>query len=157
MSLTDSYSDCRSYADKLQHRLKWAYEATQKCMNKESLRHKKYYNKTYKCATLEKDDIVLVCVVKPGTDYKIADKWEQDPWIIIRKREGTPVFDLRNTRTGEVKELHQNLLYPLRLVNNTDAEEATHEPQAKQCTLDLVEMYTTDYFACDCRHCMETV
>ena len=95
--------------------------------------------------------------MKPGTDYKIADKWEQDPWIIIRKREGTPVFDLRNTRTGEVKELHRNLVYPLRLVNNTDAEEATHEPQAKQCTLDLVEMYTTDYFACDCRHCMETV
>ena len=157
VSLTDSYSDCKSYADKLQHRLKWAYEAAQKCMNKESLRHKKYYDRTYKCATLEKDDIVLVRVVKPGTDYKIADKWEQDPWIIIRKREGTPVFDLRNTRTGEVKELHRNLLYPLRLVNNTDTEETTQRPQAKQCTLDLVEMYTTDYFACDCRHCMEAV
>ena len=126
-------------------------------MNKESLRHKKYYDRTYKCATLERDDIVLVRVVKPGTDYKIADKWEQDPWIIIRKREGTPVFDLRNTRTGEVKELHRNLLYPLRLVNNTDTKGTTQRPQAKQCTLDLVEMYTTDYFACDCRHCMETV
>ena len=157
VSLTDSYGDCKYYADKLQHRLKWAYEAAQKCMDKESLRHKQYYDRSYKCATLEKDDIVLVRVVKPGTDYKIADKWEQDPWIIIRKRNGTPVFDLRNTRTGEVKELHRNLLYLLRLVNNTDAEEATQEPQARQCTLDLVEMYTTDYFACDCRHCMETV
>ena len=106
VSLTGSYSDCKSYTDKLQHRLKWAHEAAQKCMDKESLWHKRYYDKSYKCATLEKDDIVLVRVVKPGTDYKIADKWEQDPWIIIRKRERTPVFDLRNTHTGEVIELH---------------------------------------------------
>ena len=34
VSLTDSYSDCKSYAAKLEHRLKWAYEAAQKLLTR---------------------------------------------------------------------------------------------------------------------------
>ena len=36
VSLTDSYSDCKSYAAKLEHRLKWAYEDAQKYIDKET-------------------------------------------------------------------------------------------------------------------------
>ena len=116
VSLDENYTDCNTYVDKLQHRLKWAYEVTQKCIAKDTARQKAYYDKSYKCAKLCVGDLVLIRVVKPGTDYKIADKWENDPWIILHKRSASPVYELRNTQMGELKELHRNLLYLLRLV-----------------------------------------
>ena len=120
VSLEDSYDDCKSYAEKLQHRLRWAYDAAQQNIDKNNVRQKNYYDKSYKCATLEKDDLVMLRVVKPGTDYKIADKWEQDPWIILHKRTDSPDYTIQNTRTKEIRELHRNLLYPLRLVRSDD-------------------------------------
>ena len=52
--------DCKSYADKLRHWLQWAYQAAQKCINKETTHYKKYYDKNYKCAVLKEGDLVLV-------------------------------------------------------------------------------------------------
>ena len=40
VTLDESYNDCNMYADKLQHRLKWAYEAAQKSIDKESTQFK---------------------------------------------------------------------------------------------------------------------
>ena len=165
VSLEDSYDDCKSYAEKLQHRLRWAYDAAQQNIDKNNVRQKNYYDKSYKCATLEKDDLVMLRVVKPGTDYKIADKWEQDPWIILHKRTDSPDYTIQNTRTKEIRELHRNLLYPLRLVRSDD-----NTPQL--LTLPLVQqapvgssvisarqaqILTEAYFACDCKNCTETV
>ena len=44
VALPDTYMNCKTYADKLQHRLQWAYQATQKCIDKETTRYKKYYD-----------------------------------------------------------------------------------------------------------------
>ena len=60
VALSESYMDCKTYADKLEHRLCWAYQAAQKCIERESNRHKKYYDQNYKCAVLRKGDLVLV-------------------------------------------------------------------------------------------------
>ena len=66
--------DCKTYANKLEHRLCWAYQAAQKCIERESNCHKKYYDQNYKCAVLRKGDLVLVRINVRGTDHKIADK-----------------------------------------------------------------------------------
>ena len=154
VTLNEDYNDCKSYADKLQHRLKWAYDAAQKCIDRESQRQKKYYDKNFKCAVLQKDDLVLVKVPKPGTDYKIADKWENDPWIILCKREHAPVFEVKNTRTGERKELHRNMLFPLRLVNPESP--TITESDVTSVRLAKVQISTERYFACDCNNCVGT-
>ena len=52
VALPGSYMDCKSYADKLKHWLQWAYQAAQKCIDKETTHYKKYYDKNYKCAVL---------------------------------------------------------------------------------------------------------
>ena len=161
VTLDESYNDCKTYADKLQHRLKWTYEAAQKSIDKESTQFKCYYDKKYKCATLQEEDLVLIRVVKPGTDYKIADKCEQDPWIIEKKRLDSPVYELKNTCTGEYKELHRNLLYPLQLVR-TDEEytpTVTIPVVYKQNVAQLrgAQLLMDHYFACDCLNCTETV
>ena len=159
--MDESYNDCKTCADKLQHRLKWAYEAAQKSINKESTQFKCYYDKKYKCAILQEGDLVLIRVVKPGTDYKIADKWEQDPRIIEKKHSYCPVYELKNTCTGEYKELHCNLLYPLRLAR-TDKEYTLTvmiPVVSKQNIVQLrgAQLLMDNYFACDCLNCVETV
>ena len=165
VSLEDSYDDCKSYAEKLQHRLRWAYDAAQQNIDKNNVRQKNYYDKSYKCATLEKDDLVMLRVVKPGTDYKIADKWEQDPWIILRKRIDSPDYTIQNTRTKEIRELHRNLLYPLRLVRSDDnTPQLLTLPLVQQAPIGSsvisarqAQILTEAYFACDCKNCTETV
>ena len=60
VTLPDSYNDCKTYADKLKRRLQWAYQAAQRCIDKETTRYKKYYDKGYKCAVLVSGDLVMV-------------------------------------------------------------------------------------------------
>ena len=60
---------------------------------------------------------MLICINKFGTDYKIADKWEQDPWKVIDKRNDSPLIMICSVVNGEIKKLHQNMLYPLRMVD----------------------------------------
>ena len=110
VSLTDSYSDCKSYAAKLEYCLKWAYEAAQKYIDKETTRYKKYYDKNFRCATLRDGDLVLIQVNKFGTDHKIADKWEQDPWEVLSQRDNSPLLTIKNVTINEIHELHRNVI-----------------------------------------------
>ena len=149
--MTDLYSDCKSYAAKLEHRLKWAYEPAQKYIDKETTRYKKYYDKNFCCATLRDGDLVLKRVNKFDTDHKIADKWEQDPSEVLSQRDNSPLLTIKNVTTNEVCELHRNILFPLRLVNPDGPQQDNAQTQIKANSL----MVTL--FACDCGNCMETV
>ena len=151
VSLTDLYSDCKSYAAKLEHRLKWVYEAAQKYIDKETTRYKKYYDKNFHCAILRKGDLVLVQINKFGTDHKIADKWEQDPWEVLSQKDDSPLLTIKNVTTNEICELHRNMLFPLRLVDPEGHQRDDTMTQIKANRL----MVTL--FACDCGNCVETV
>ena len=57
----------------------------------------------------------------------------------------------RNTSMGEVRGLHRNMLYPLRMVDRDDeSEKATPVLVKANVVADV-------YFACDCRNCRDTV
>ena len=145
------YSDCKPYAAKLEHCLKWAYEAAQKYIDKETTRYKKYYDKNFHCAILRNGDLVLVQINKFGTDHKIADKWEQDPWEVLSQRDNSPLLTIRNVTTNEIHELHRNMLFPLRLVDPED-------PQEDNTTIHIkANKLMVNLFACDCGNCTETV
>ena len=153
VNIADSYKDCKSYAAKLEHRLKWAYEAAQRYIDKETQRYKKYYDQTFRCATLRSGDLVLVRVNKFGTDHKIADKWEQEPWEVLDIEDDSPLLVVQNTTTKEVRRLHRNMLFPLRLVDPDDHQPVETTPILVKANI-LME---TEFFACDCRNCMEPV
>ena len=151
VALPGSYMDCKSYADKLKHHLQWAYQAAQRCIDRETTRYKKYYAKNYKCAVLREGDLVLVRINVRGTDHKIADKWEQAPCEVIGVKPDSPTIVIRNTSTGEVRELHRNMFYPLCMVDrNIESEDAAP-------ILAKANVVTDVYFACDCRNCRDTV
>ena len=148
--LDDRYHDCKTYAAKLHHRLQWAYQAAQKCIDKETTRYKQYYDKNYKCAVLKEGDLVLVRIHVRSGEHKIADKWEQAPWEVTNIKKDSPLLTVKNTRTGEVRELHRNMLYPLRMVDHSSDDIQT-------LILAKANVIIEDYFACDCRNCRDTV
>ena len=84
--------DCKSYADKLRHQLQWAYQAAQKCIDKETTRYKKYCDRNYKCAVLKEGDLVLIRINVRGTDHKITNKWEQVPCEVIGMKPDSPTI-----------------------------------------------------------------
>ena len=70
---------------------------------------------------------------------------------MIGVRPDSPTIVIRNTSTGEVRELHRNMLYPLRMVDRNDESEDATPILAK------ANVVTDVYFACDCRNCRDTV
>ena len=93
----------------------------------------------------------MVRINKFGTDHKIADKCEQDPWEVLSQANDSPLLTVQNVTTKEVRELHRNMLFPLRLVDPDDHQSIKTTTQHKANKL----MVTL--FACDCRNCTETV
>ena len=77
------------------------------------------------CHTLEPGDIVLVRKKVFSTDYKIADKWEDEPYVIISQMGETPVFCVRlqGKPGAECRVLHRNMLHPTHSINMEELEE----------------------------------
>ena len=157
MAINDSYSDCKLYADKLQHRLQWAFDAAQKYIDKETTQYKKYYDKNFCCATLREGDLVLIRINKFGTDHNIADKWEQDPWEVIDKCNDSPLLMVCNVVNGDIKELHQNMLYPLRMVDPDDHLPTSQNIKSTPTLIKANQLMVETMFTCDCKKCVETV
>ena len=102
----------QNYAQKLKAQLKWAYKKVNEVNLKEAARHKKYYDCKFKCMKLVPGDTVLVRIKAFRADRKIADKWEQQPYVVLEQMSNQPVFKVKPTGDdGEnnVRTLHQNM------------------------------------------------
>ena len=67
---------------------------------KESGRQKRYYDRKMRCQKLIVEDVVLVKEKGSSSNYKINDKWEQNPYRVmehLKDKDGKqmPVFQLR--------------------------------------------------------------
>ena len=106
----------QNYADKLKARLKWAYKVACETNEKESARHKKYYDKKYRCMKILPGDLVLVRVKAFGAHHKIADHWEQIPYEVVDQIDKGPVYKVQTIQgpdSTKVRTLHRNMLFPL--------------------------------------------
>ena len=120
-NLTDSNQ--WNYAKKLEAHLKWAFGRAKDYNEKEMNHHKVYYDKRTKCMSLNPDDIVMVRVKAFGSDRKVADKWEQNPYPVFQQMNDKPVFRVRLVDATDNKRdrvSHQNMLFPLQSVRDGD-------------------------------------
>ena len=79
---------------------------------KEALRLKQRYDKTAKTSKLEPGDLVLVQRKGFQEKHKILDRWESDPYEVIKQREdGLPVFVVTNN--GQERVFNHNMLFLL--------------------------------------------
>ena len=60
-----------------------------------------------------------------GQDHKIADKWEQNPYVVISQMGSQPVFEVqpRYIKDQEgIKILHRNMLYLIQPAQNDEQD-----------------------------------
>ncbi len=103
------------YTKSLRERLKQAYHIATEATKKAQARQKGYYDLKARATTLETGDRVLVKIVAFDGKHKIADKWEEDVYVILSQpNPAIPVFVV-NKENGEEKRrtLHRNLLLPI--------------------------------------------
>ena len=142
----------QNYAQKLKARLRWAYRKAHEVNLKESARHKRYYDRKFKCMKLEPGDTVLVRVKAFGADHKIADKWEQKkPYLVVAQRKNQPVYEVRLVEAPDdtpVRVLHRNMLLPIQSVEIAEIADKSHSVIQKRLALqganELMEAYFND-------------
>ena len=101
--------------EKLKARLKWAFKVAKEHNDRESARHKRYYDQKFKCMKVKPGDLVLVHVKAFGPDHKIADRWEQTPYKVLSHHQDAPVYKVQlinNESIDTIRTLHQNMLFP---------------------------------------------
>lgn len=103
------------YIEKMKLRLQEAYRQARTATKSSKNRQKSNYDLRARAATLGIGDRVLVKIVSYDGKHKIADKWEDNPYIIISQpNEDIPVFKVRREDgEGRCKVLHRNLLLPI--------------------------------------------
>ena len=111
-------------ANKLQARLKWAYQKAQENNKKESECHKKYYDQRMRCMSLKPNDLVLVHAKAPSGDHKIAYQWEDIQHPFLSQLGDQPVFrvwPVDAVADENIRVLHRNMLFPVQSVTDSDS------------------------------------
>ena len=109
--------DYNKYVNSLKSRLQKAYKLASSKMKDSHISQKRHYNKRVCGNAIQIGDRVLVRNVQIRGKRKLADNWEEDPYIIQdQPNKDIPVFKVKKEDgTGPVRTLHRNLLLPLRL------------------------------------------
>ena len=122
------------YARKLKTRLSEAYKKATEITEKAAEKSKLNYDKKAKYSKLQPGDIVLVRNVTIRGKRKIADKWEEEPYIVIAQpNKDTPVYEVKKntTSTKKTKRLHRNLLLPLSQTNDVHIDSPDNSKKGK--------------------------
>lgn len=116
-----------TYIAELRKRMKTTQEIVKRTTDKARETQKLQYDKKAKAVKLIIGDKVLVKIVAFEGKHKIADRFEQETYEVIRQPiENIPVYEVR-APDGKVKKLHRNHLLPLGFV----ADEPEPEQMAK--------------------------
>ena len=98
--------------------------------DRESARHKRYYDQKFKCMKIEPGDIVLVRVKAFGPDHKIADRWEQNPYKVLSHYANTPVYKVQPVGAEDddsIRTLHGNMLFPFQFLREDNHIETQNQ------------------------------
>lgn len=106
--------DYTSSVESIKQRLEAAYKAASEAAIKASKRQSKNYNRTVRGHGLDVGDQVLIRNVGLKGKHKLADKWQQEPFMVVAKpNPDIPVYRIK--RGTETKVIHRNLLLPVSL------------------------------------------
>lgn len=102
------------YAQQLDRRLNFAYSQANEESARQAERHKTHYDRRVRENHLQPGDRVLVRNVGLKGKHKLADRWEEDPYIVISQPdEDIPVYQVKKENSsGRLRTLHRNHLLP---------------------------------------------
>jgi transposase InsO family protein len=125
------------YTKSMKERLKQAYDLASSAAAKSQTKQKTYYDRKARAATLEEGDRVLVKIVAFDGKHKLADKWEEDMYVILHQPNlSIPVFVVgKENGQGQKRTLHRNLLLPVDSLPSRQTP--TPKPRRQQKTVSL--------------------
>lgn len=99
----------------LRKRMKKAYELASKAAAQSRDKQKDYYDLKARECNIREGDRVLVKIVSFEGKHKIADRWEEDVYIVQKQPNPTiPVYTVfKENGEGRKRTLHRNLLLPI--------------------------------------------
>jgi transposase InsO family protein len=121
------------YVKKLKEKLSFAYRKAQETSKATAAKNKKRYDISAKASRLMPGNIVLARNVTLRGKHKLADRWEDVPYIVVSQpNEDIPVYeiikDCRNAKKTRV--LHRNHLLPLGFTDKTYGTDRTSRNQS---------------------------
>ena len=119
----DKYTSKHEYIRQLRDRLSKAYRKAESLASKSAMDNKARYDAKAKGSRLAIGDLILVRNVSLRGKCKLADMWEDTPYIIVAQPNmDTPVFEVRRDvpHARATRTLHRNLLLPLGFNKNCD-------------------------------------
>ncbi|XP_067669889.1 uncharacterized protein [Haliotis asinina] len=104
-----------SYGDSLRKKLQEAYDIAAKASETAKDRQKTGYDLRVRGATVQTGDSVLVKALAFDGKHKLADRWEEDPFVVLSQpNHDIPVFVVRReTGEGRKRTLNRNHLLPI--------------------------------------------
>ena len=127
------------YVSDLKRHLQESYKLATSNAQKSSDRNKIRFDKRVIESTLEVGDRVLVRSVKLRGKHKLADKWEEDVYVVLRQAGDVPVYTVKpEGKDGPVRTLHRDLLLPCGFLSSAvtpkpDKPPPTRRPKTRQC------------------------
>ena len=103
-----------NYVDQLKASLAHAYDQASKCATRAGQTNKEHYDVRTRENVLETGDRVLVRKTGFQGKHKLADRWEPEVHIVVRRvNEDIPVYEIRPEKSsGRNRTLHRNMLLP---------------------------------------------
>ena len=128
-----SYS---AYIADLRKRMQHAQEVVVDRIQKAGEASKAWYSKKVRGATLHPGDQVLVRQVGFQGKHKIADRWEEDVYVVTTQpNPSIPVFTIRQLEgKGRPRTLHRNMLLPVRSVPSPISAASPHPSEFQRVT-----------------------
>ncbi|VDI38875.1 Hypothetical predicted protein [Mytilus galloprovincialis] len=135
------------YIKGLRDRLSSAYQLASEASKKAQATQKEAYDLRVRGASIQKGDRVLVKIVYFDGRHKLADKWEDIPYVVLdQPNQEIPVFTvIREDGEGKTKKLHRNLLLPVGYIRDqepvelqTTKQRPTPRPRAKDSEVGFV-------------------
>ena len=116
-------ADAKTYVQRLKQKLQWAFEKAQQNIGRDMVARKKYHDNAIRCHELVEGDLVLLRDKKPGSNYKIADKWVEGIYEVVSRKENSPVFRIKPLGGEGEQTIHRNMIHPARSVIRDDEVE----------------------------------
>ena len=98
---------------RLLNKLDVAFRKARENVARDTSAHKRYCDHNVHCHALHPGDIVLVRKNLFDSNYKIADKWEDEPYMVESQMDDIPVYSVVQMTPGSTSRiLHRNMLHP---------------------------------------------
>ncbi|XP_030615062.1 uncharacterized protein LOC115801406 [Archocentrus centrarchus] len=127
------------YVGNLKSRLEESYRIATSNAGKNASCNKARFDRRVIESILQKGDRVLVRNVKLRGKHKLADKWEEDVYIVLKRAGDMPVYTVKpESKDGPVRTLHRDLLLPCGFLSaaaepETVKSRTNKRPRTRQC------------------------